>query len=160
MGIPATIEERRLGEASGLAGPGVGMGTWQTLDVRGRRAERHAHEIVAAALDAGARFLDTSPMYGEAERVLGEALSGDRRADAIVATKVWTPDDAEAERQVQRALGWYGGRGGPHQGPNPLEGEKRPAPLEHARRPRAVLAVGAPHHHPPAVRGPPPRLRR
>src|SRR4051794_41812589 len=101
------------------------MGTWQTLDVRGGRAERRAHEIVAAALDSGVRFLDSSPMYGEAERVLGEGL-GERRAEAQVATKVWTADDDEAERQVQRALRWYGGRGGPHPEPNPLPGAPRP----------------------------------
>jgi len=70
------------------------LGTWQTLDVRGAEAERRAHEIVAEALDAGARFLDSSPMYGEAERVLGEGLR-ERRDEATVATKVWTPDDAE-----------------------------------------------------------------
>jgi aryl-alcohol dehydrogenase-like predicted oxidoreductase len=150
MGIPATIEERRLGEASGLAVPVVGMGTWQTLDVRGRRAERHAHEIVAAALDAGARFLDTSPMYGEAERVLGEALSGDRRADAIVATKVWTPDDAEAERQVQRALGWYGGRVDLYQVHNLVAWEKRLTLLERERDRGAVVAIGATHYSPSA----------
>src|SRR4051794_4920548 len=103
------IDERPLGQTSGLTVPAVGMGTWQTLDVRGDRAERQAHEIVAEALDAGARFVDSSPMYGQAERVLGEALAG-RRAEAVVATKVWTPDDTEAEAQVRRALGWYGGR--------------------------------------------------
>src|SRR4051812_24785977 len=113
MSTAAMIEERPLGETSGLTVPTVGMGTWQTLDVRGAEAERHAHEIVRAALDAGARFLDSSPMYGEAERVLGEGLD-ERRAEALVATKVWTSDDREAERQVQRALGWYGGRGGPY----------------------------------------------
>src|SRR5690349_8594616 len=106
MTAPA-IDARPLGRTSGLTVPAVGMGTWQTLDVRGEDAERRAHEIVAEALGAGARFVDSSPMYGEAERVLGEALADDGRDDAIVATKVWTPDDAEAERQVQRALGWY-----------------------------------------------------
>src|SRR5688572_234208 len=96
------IEERPLG-SSGLRVPAVGMGTWQTLDVGGGEAEERAHAIVREALEAGARFMDTSPMYGEAERVLAEAL-GDRRDEAIVATKVWTSDPAEGEAQVQRAL--------------------------------------------------------
>src|SRR5919201_3080955 len=108
MSTAATIEQRPLGETSGLTLPAVGLGTWQTLDVRGDQAERRAHEVVRTALDVGSRFVDSSPMYGAAERVLGEALD-DRRAEAIVATKVWTSDDAEAERQVQRALGYYGG---------------------------------------------------
>ena len=53
--------------------PVVGLGTWQVLDVRGRD-EPSRHEVVRAALEEGANLFDSSPMYGEAERVLGEAL--------------------------------------------------------------------------------------
>jgi len=147
MTAPA-IDERPLG-TSGLTVPAVGMGTWQTLDVRGEAAERGAHEVVAEALDAGARFVDSSPMYGEAERVLGEALAG-RRDDAIVATKVWTPDDAEAERQVQRALGWYGGRVDLYQVHNLVAWRKRLTLLERERDRGTVVAIGATHYSPSA----------
>ena len=149
MSTAATIEERPLGETSGLTVPVVGMGTWQTLDVRGAAAERRAHEVVGAALDAGARFLDSSPMYGEAERVLGGAL-GDRREEAIVATKVWTPDDAEAERQVQRALGWYGGRVDLYQVHNLVAWRRRLTLLERERDRGTVVAIGATHYSPSA----------
>src|SRR3954454_1438090 len=64
------MEERDLG-ATGLRVPVVGMGTWQSLDVSGAEAEQRAHSIVAEALDAGARLVDSSPMYGRSERVLG-----------------------------------------------------------------------------------------
>ena len=57
--------------------------------------------MVDAALEAGATLFDSSPMYGEAERVLGGTLEG-RRDAALVATKVWTADDAEASRQIAR----------------------------------------------------------
>jgi aryl-alcohol dehydrogenase-like predicted oxidoreductase len=143
------IDERPLGQTSGLTVPAVGMGTWQTLDVRGDRAERQAHEIVAEALDAGARFVDSSPMYGEAERVLGEALAG-RRAEAVVATKVWTPDDTEAEAQVRRALGWYGGRVELYQVHNLVAWERRLALLERERDRGTVVAIGATHYSPSA----------
>src|SRR3954467_14594845 len=102
MSTAAAIEQRPLGRTSGLTGPAVGMGTWRTLDVRGAEAERRAHEIAGEALDAGARFVASPPMYGEADARPGEGL-GERRSEAMVATKVWTSDDDEAEAQVQRA---------------------------------------------------------
>src|SRR5438874_12693061 len=102
------MERRQLG-ATGLIVPVVGVGTWRTFDVRGPDAEADARRRVDEALEAGADLFDSSPMYGEAERVLGAALDG-RRDRAMVATKVWTPDDAEADRQVERALGYFGGR--------------------------------------------------
>jgi aryl-alcohol dehydrogenase-like predicted oxidoreductase len=149
MGTVAAIEERELGRTSGLTVPAVGMGTWKTLDVRGEAAERRAHEVVRAALEAGARFLDSSPMYGAAERVLGEGL-GERRAEALVATKVWTPDDAEAERQVENAVRWYGGRVDLYQVHNLVEWPKRLTMLEAERDRGTVVAIGATHYSPSA----------
>ena len=82
------------------------MGTWRTLDVSGAD-EPARHAVVHEALDAGCTVMDTSPMYGHAERVLADSL-GDRRGEAFVATKVWTPDPREGRRQIDRALEWYG----------------------------------------------------
>jgi aryl-alcohol dehydrogenase-like predicted oxidoreductase len=102
------LERRELGESS-IEVPVVGVGTWQVLDVRGPEEEAR-HELVRAALEEGANLFDSSPMYGEAERVLGEALEKYGRERAIVATKVWTSNDGEAERQIERSLGYFGGR--------------------------------------------------
>src|SRR5687767_6276731 len=101
------MDERPLGPR-GLVVPVIGMGTWRTLDVRGAAAEASARAVVDAALAAGATFFDSSPMYGEAERVLAGALA-ERRSSAIVATKVWTSSDVEAGAQIARALEWFGG---------------------------------------------------
>ena len=90
------MEERRLG-------PVVGLGTWNTFD----GDEELARGVVGAALAAGVRCVDTSPMYGGAERALGAALDG-RRGDASVLTKIWTASAEEARRQLSRQLGWYG----------------------------------------------------
>ena len=60
-------------------------------------------------LRAGTRVFDSSPMCGEAERVLGAALRP-RRAEVVVLTKVWAPGPAEGRRQIERALDWFGGR--------------------------------------------------
>lgn len=138
------MERRPLG-TSGLTVPVVGMGTWQTLDVHGDEAEDGAREVVTAALDAGVRLFDSSPMYGEAERVLGAAL-GDRRADALVATKVWTPDPDEGAAQVRRALGWYGGRVDLYQVHNLVAWPAQLDTLERHRDAGEIQAIGATHH--------------
>jgi aryl-alcohol dehydrogenase-like predicted oxidoreductase len=137
------VEERALG-ATGLVVPAVGMGTWQTFDMRGTDAERRVRAVVDSAIAAGTTLFDSSPMYGEAERVLGGALDG-RRADVVVATKVWTEDDAEADRQVDRALDWFGGRVDLYQVHNLVAFERRLASLERLREEGRVGVVGATH---------------
>ena len=82
------MEKRTFG-TTGLSVPAIGMGTWQTFDVRGAAADAERRAIVDAAFAAGTTLFDTSPMYGQSERVLGRALEG-RRAEATVADKVWT----------------------------------------------------------------------
>jgi aryl-alcohol dehydrogenase-like predicted oxidoreductase len=142
------MEQRPLG-ASGLTVPAVGMGTWQSLDVRGDDDEQRAHAVVAEALDVGACFIDSSPMYGESERVLGEALAP-RRDEALVATKVWTPDLDEGAAQVSRALGWYGGRVDLYQVHNLVAWEDQLALLERHRDAGEIAALGATHYSPAA----------
>jgi aryl-alcohol dehydrogenase-like predicted oxidoreductase len=101
------VELRKFGR-SGITVPAVGMGTWRTFDVRGRGAEERCRRIVDAALVGGADLFDSSPMYGQAERILTETLRG-RRERAIVTTKVWSGSVREGRRQIERALGWCGG---------------------------------------------------
>ena len=93
---------RPLGR-TGLTVPVVGMGTWRTFDVRGEHAVAGARRVVDAALAAGARVFDSSPMYGAAEEVLGETLEG-RREEAYVATKLWSHSPEEGRHQADRAL--------------------------------------------------------
>jgi aryl-alcohol dehydrogenase-like predicted oxidoreductase len=137
------VEQRELGR-SGLTVPAVGMGTWQTFDVRGDRAEQAVRSVVDAAIAAGTTLFDSSPMYGAAERMLGAALDG-RRDGVLVATKVWADDDAEADAQVERALGWYGGRVDLYQVHNLVALPRRLATLERLRDEGKVAVVGATH---------------
>jgi aryl-alcohol dehydrogenase-like predicted oxidoreductase len=138
------MEERQLG-LTGLQVPVVGMGTWQTFNVRGEEVERAREEVVHAALAGGARFLDSSPMYGEAERVLGKALEG-RRREALVATKVWAADAQEGGAQVDRALGCFGGYVDLYQVHNLLAWRDQLRLLEEKREEGAVRAIGATHY--------------
>jgi len=99
--------ERRAFGATGIEVPVIGLGTWNVLDVA-PGDEPQARAVVTAALDAGARLMDSSPMYGRAEGVLGRALGG-RRGEAIVATKIWSGSESEGRRQFDAQLGSFGG---------------------------------------------------
>jgi aryl-alcohol dehydrogenase-like predicted oxidoreductase len=138
------MERRALG-ASGLEVPVVGMGTWRTFDVRGADAIARCRAVLDEAYAAGATLFDTSPMYGASERVLSETM-GERRNDAIVADKLWTPDDDEAERQAQRALHWYGDRVDVYQVHNLVRTRRRLSLLRRLRGEDKVRVIGATHY--------------
>jgi aryl-alcohol dehydrogenase-like predicted oxidoreductase len=138
------MEQRAFGQ-SGMMVPAVGMGTWQTLDVRGERDEAARHQLVRAAVDAGITLFDTSPMYGEAERVLGGAL-GEVRERVLVADKVWARSADEGREQVRRALEWYGGRVDIYQVHNLAAWRDQLTLLEGLRAEGRVHVVGATHH--------------
>jgi diketogulonate reductase-like aldo/keto reductase len=91
------MEERRLG-------PVIGLGTWRTFggDVS------LARKVVSAAVDSGARLIDSSPMYGGAERSVGAVLDG-RRPGVTLATKIWADSVAEGRGQFDAQLDWFGG---------------------------------------------------
>jgi aryl-alcohol dehydrogenase-like predicted oxidoreductase len=143
------MEQRRLGDG-GAEVPVVGMGTWQTFDVRGAQAEAGVHAVVDAALEARTRVFDSSPMYGEAERLLAEAL-GDRRAEAFIATKVWTPDSREGETQVRRALDFYGGHVELYQVHNLVAWPEHLRVLERHRDAGEIDLLGLTHYSPFAL---------
>jgi aryl-alcohol dehydrogenase-like predicted oxidoreductase len=142
------VERRTLG-ISGLVVPAVGVGSWRTFDIRGARAEEEARRRVDEALAVGANLFDSSPMYGRSERVIGAALEG-RRDHALVATKVWTSSDTEAEAQAERALTFFGGRIDLYQVHNLLAWPDRLELLERLRDRGTTLALGATHWNPAA----------
>jgi len=89
------MEHRRLG-------PVVGLGTWNTFGGDAKTAGA----VVSAALAAGCRVFDSSPMYGGAEASLGAGLAH-RREEATVATKIWAGDVAEGREQYRQQLEWF-----------------------------------------------------
>ena len=138
------METRPLG-SSGLTVPVVGLGTWRTFDVRGAGPETNARAVVEQALSAGASFFDSSPMYGQAERVLGAALRG-HRARALVATKVWAATLREGRAQAQRSLDFFGGRVDVYQIHNLLNWREQLELLEELQGTGQVSAIGATHY--------------
>jgi diketogulonate reductase-like aldo/keto reductase len=83
--------------------PVIGLGTWQTFDVEPRSAERRPLEqVLQAFTELGGRLVDTSPMYGRSEEVLGEITAAlHLRNKLFVATKVWTSGKLEGIRQME-----------------------------------------------------------
>lgn len=142
--MSAGMERRTLG-GTGLRVPVIGMGTWQTFDVSDAAGEARSRQVIDMALADGATFYDSSPMYGEAERVLGLALHG-RRAQALVATKIWTASDDEGRAQADRALAYYDGRVDLYQVHNLLNWRAHLTMLERLRDTGAVVAIGATHY--------------
>jgi aryl-alcohol dehydrogenase-like predicted oxidoreductase len=141
------VEKRRLGKAM-LSVPVIGMGTWQTFDVRGAEAESR-RAVTDAAISTGATLFDSSPMYGEAEDVLSRTLAG-RRTRVIVATKVWTSDDSEAGQQIDHAFECFGGRVDVYQVHNLVAWRKRLATLDALKREGRVQSIGLTHYSPHA----------
>ena len=141
------LERRRFGN-TGIEVPAVGMGTWQTFDVRGGQADAR-RAVVDAACERGATFFDSSPMYGEAERVLGKTLEG-RRERAMVATKVWASDDQEAARQVAAALRHFGGCVEVYQVHNLRAVDARLAQLARLKEQGGTRVIGLTHYSPHA----------
>ena len=138
------MEQRPLG-SPGLQVPVIGMGTWKTFDVTDPEEIAQRRLVVDAALAAGTNLFDSSPMYGAAEQVLGTTLAG-RRDRARIATKVWTADDDEAARQIERSFGYYDGQVEIYQVHNLVAWQTRLKTLEYWRDQGRVKCVGITHY--------------
>ena len=97
---------RRKIPASGELLPVVGCGTWRTFDVGAAPAERAPlSEVLGVLFDAGGSVVDSSPMYGEAEGVVGDLLAAAGTRDkAFIATKVWTSGRDKGIEQMRRSM--------------------------------------------------------
>ena len=86
--------------------PVVGIGTWQTFDVGPERsALDQRKEVLRTLFEAGGRVIDSSPMYGRAEAVVGALLTEMQARDkAFLATKVWTSGQAAGVEQMQASF--------------------------------------------------------
>jgi diketogulonate reductase-like aldo/keto reductase len=92
--------------ATGETLPAVGLGTWQTFDVGPAQADRAPlEEVLGAFVEMGGRVVDSSPMYGHSEEVVGDlAAKLGIHPKLFIATKVWTTGKAAGIRQMEDSM--------------------------------------------------------
>src|ERR1700674_1290170 len=101
----AKMHTRKI-PSGGAALPVIGCGTWRAFDVGDSAGERAPlAEVLRVLFEAGGSVIDSSPMYGRAEAVVGDVLSAAHNRDqAFIATKVWTTGRAAGIAQMQRSM--------------------------------------------------------
>jgi diketogulonate reductase-like aldo/keto reductase len=84
----------------------VGLGTWITFNVgQDPPARADCAQVMRAFFEAGGRVIDSSPMYGSSQGVVGDGLQGlGAQQRAFSADKVWTRSDGAAQVEASRAL--------------------------------------------------------
>src|SRR5438270_6497386 len=97
---------RRPIPASGETIPVVGLGTWRVFDVGGSPSERGPlKDVLKSLVELGGRVVDSSPMYGAAESVVGDLAAELAITDKLfLATKVWTSGREAGVAQMEQSL--------------------------------------------------------
>ena len=90
--------------------PLIGVGSWLTFDTgAGSGALERLQPVLQTFFDHGGRLIDSSPMYGTAERVIGELLPRvNGRGALFAATKVWIYGQALGRRQMEASRSLWG----------------------------------------------------
>ena len=91
--------------SSGEMIPAIGLGSWITFDVGNSEDElRPMRNVLKAFVDAGGKLIDSSPMYGRSEKVIGQLASSLNIADKLwIATKVWTSGERAGKIQIENS---------------------------------------------------------
>lgn len=96
--------------SSGEMLPAVGLGTWITFNVGDDPVLREeCAEVIAAFFEAGGRMIDSSPMYGSSQPVIGHGLERLGQPDTLFsAEKVWTSSATDGPAQIERSRSFWG----------------------------------------------------
>ncbi len=100
----------RIIPSSGEAMPAVGLGTWITFNVGDDPVLRNeCVAVMAAFFEAGGRMINSSPMYGSSQPVVGYGLDQLGRPKALFsAEKVWTSSAEDGLAQIERSRRFWG----------------------------------------------------
>ena len=90
--------------------PAVGLGTWITFNVGNDPLLRdECVNVMKAFFEAGGRMIDSSPMYGSSQPVIGYGLQKLGRPETLLsAEKVWTSSGANGPRQIEQSRRFWG----------------------------------------------------
>jgi diketogulonate reductase-like aldo/keto reductase len=96
--------------SSGEQIPAVGLGTWITFNVGDDPVLRdECAEVMAAFFAAGGRMIDSSPMYGSSQPVIGHGLAKLGRPETLFsAEKVWTSSVEDGPAQIEQSRAFWG----------------------------------------------------
>ncbi len=96
--------------STGKSIPVIGMGTWQTFDVgQDTNLRKHRSKILETFFKEGGGMIDSSPMYGSSESVVGYGLNRLNYPDGLFpATKIWTSSTEQGKAQFQQSLNRWG----------------------------------------------------
>lgn len=95
---------RRTIPSSGESLPAMGLGTAHTFDV-GPQERAQVEAVLRRFVELGGQVVDTSPMYGRAEAVVGKLATGlGVKGQLFLATKVWTRGREAGIRQMSRSM--------------------------------------------------------
>src|SRR5438552_1438756 len=92
--------------SSGEKLPMIGLGTWRSFDVDlTADNRRQLEEVLSLFVKLDGRVIDTSPMYGRAEQVIGD-LTGALgiQEQLFLATKVWTHGKKQGTESMERSM--------------------------------------------------------
>lgn len=96
--------------SSGEVIPAVGLGTWITFNVGDDPVLRdECADVIAAFFEAGGSVIDSSPMYGSSQPVIGYGLESLGRPDRLFsAEKVWTSSETDGPSQIEQSRRFWG----------------------------------------------------
>jgi len=98
---PAPLLTRAI-PSSGERIPVIGLGSWITFNVgRDPQARAECREVMRQFFAGGGRTIDSSPMYGSAQDVIGEAVQALKPPTLFSADKVWISGGARGPGQIE-----------------------------------------------------------
>ena len=89
--------------------PAIGLGTYRAFNPLPNNSKTDLEQVLNLFFQAGGTLIDTSPMYGEAESVIGQLLKKNKsNSQPFIATKVWTTGQKNGIKEMNSSLSKLG----------------------------------------------------